>query len=186
MLWFGGSGESWTRVRKDIHEAFSERRSSTNFICPLLKIKDKNRLASNTIHGYLAITGKFPAYFDTCKRATGKSLEARGLNYAAIAKLLLFLAFIFKTATFNVDLATTARLPGFNLPVETISPPYLCIYFSTKQSKLQMFCWNEWREKMDENAEITIWLCMEHLQKNLHSLRIFDIIRITDHIRWKQ
>ena len=92
----GGSGESWTRVRKDIHEAFSERRSSINFICPLLKIKDKNRLASNTIHGYLALTGKLPAYFDTLKRPTGKSLKARGLNYAAIAKLLLFLAFIFK------------------------------------------------------------------------------------------
>lgn len=51
------------------------------------------------------------------------SLKRRaGLNYAASAKLLLFLAFIFN-GPFLRGLGATARLSLFHIPVETITSP---------------------------------------------------------------
>ena len=62
-------------------------------------------------------------------RSTGKPELTRTAMtaYAAIAigaKFVFSLAFIFKTATFNVDLATTARLSWFYTPVESFTSPY--------------------------------------------------------------
>ena len=49
-----------------------------------------------------------------------------------------------------------------------------------------MFCEIEEVKKGNENAGNAIQNRMEYLQKNLHLLRMFDIIQINDHIKITQ
>ena len=65
----------------------------------------------------------FPAWSIPDLSSAGEAeLAARVADYAASAKLLLFLAFIFN-GPFLRGLGATARLSLFHIPVETITSP---------------------------------------------------------------